>query len=59
MPADRCEPPEEARGERCECGAVGARDRIEAQNGLNDIWAGDPYPQCYCWLAKTKPSEDL
>lgn len=34
-------------GKKCpDCDAVGARDRAEAQNGLNDTWAGDPYPHC-------------
>lgn len=34
------------------CGGTGtikARDGIEAQNGLNDVWAGDLYP-CTCGL---------
>jgi hypothetical protein len=34
-------------GKKCQhCDAIGARDRIEAQNGLNDTYEGDPYPHC-------------
>ena len=34
-------------GETCDiCGAIGARQGIEAQMGLNDTFPGDPYPAC-------------
>lgn len=34
-------------GEKCpHCDAIGARRGIEAQNGLNDTFEGDPYPHC-------------
>jgi hypothetical protein len=36
-------------GEACpNCGAVGATTD-QADNGLNDTWAGDPMPVCGKW----------
>lgn len=42
-------------GHRCPtCGALGARTGYEAMNGLNDIYAGDPYPYTACLGAYPK-----